>query len=306
MAWVEVNNHLDDYYGYYHGIGADAGLYMFPRPEDESDVVTYIISPTLDCSLQGRGGVYNIAPYTYNEAPVFRNTDKTMYVFKSIYRGDWILFERLAEPISYLDLDLSTYLGDGWYRLESAPNFSHRNFETDIHLTPMGIYANNTEGDEEESEESTLKNYFNCYEFHYADWRTQPYGRYVNSDGDVRMFGTPIWRSYSTDSKMNRLLVRCIANDLTAENGQVYSIGDKRLKFDDDLSCWTIGTPNNDRWWEGSAKPTMDAYAHYSCYELQDEHKTAVTSADVDIRFYEVSQSSSKSQILMGEVATWH
>lgn len=308
MAWVEVNNHLDDYYGYYHGIGADSGLYMFPRPEDESDYVTYIISHTLDCSLSGEGGVYNVAPYTYNEAPVFRNVAKTRYVFKSIYSGDWILFERLAEPLSYLDLDLSTYLGDGWYRLESAPNFSHRTFDFDIRLTPMGTFANRIDGEEENNDDegAVLKNYFDCYEFKYADWRTQPYGRYENSSGDVRMFGTPIWKTSSQDRTMNQLLVRCVSNNLSVENGQVYSVGGNQLKFDDNLSCWTIGTPYNERWWEGNAKPSIDAYTQYSCYEMQEEQKTAITSADVSIRFYEFSSGSAKSQILMGEVATWH
>lgn len=304
MGWVAINNHLDDRYGYYHGVGVDSGLFVFPRGGDDWDADSLIMSYHFDCTLSGYGGFYEVAPYTYNEHPVFRNETKSQYCFYSI-RNKWILFERLQEPISYLDIDLSTYLGDGWYELQNAPNFSRNNFTTPIDLTPKGVYANNSGEEEEEPTTTQLINSYSCYEFNYSDYQSEPYGRYINSStGEVRMFGTPIWRTSSADRSMRNLNVKCLSADA---NGATYSVGSSHtLQYDDSISAWTIDTPNSGRWWEGESKPSIDSSKRYECYEMQEGEKTNITSAYVDITFYTTEQGERKGTVLMGEVAEWH
>ena len=69
--WLEINSHLDSYYGYYHGFGADAGLYAYDRHTDGYE--DWIISETFDPTLNTDNyGLFKVQPYTYNEFPVFR------------------------------------------------------------------------------------------------------------------------------------------------------------------------------------------------------------------------------------------
>ena len=59
----------------------------------------------------------------YNDAPYWNVTLNGMlgYVFSSIAFG-WIWFSQLREPHAYLGPDGATWVGDGWYAFDRAPN----------------------------------------------------------------------------------------------------------------------------------------------------------------------------------------
>lgn len=296
--WLEINNHIDDIYGYYHGFGADAGLYAFNRGEGYED---YIMAPTFDPTIYiEEYGDFKTEPYTYNEQPVFRNENKSHYIFKSVYNDSWILFERLQEPTSYYALDLSTMLGDGWWQLQGSPQFRKENFSLTIQCEPQGTYKDNM---------PTLSaiNSYDCFDWDWDSgqrWYDYPMGLYKNSDGECRVLGTPIWITTSPERSMTRKEVWALHGE---GQDKVYGVGLMQLAYNYDISAWVIGTVGSGRWYEGPSRPTLGGTAHYDCCE-NDEHgnPTHVVSSYVDIKFYRAGKGNEQTSAFFGEVSQWY
>ena len=295
--WLEINNHLDDKYGYYHGFGADAGLYVF-----QVGWGGWVMAPTFEPTLYiDQYGDFKVEPYTYNEYPVFRNENKSHYIFRSVYNNSWILFERLQEPTSYYALDLSTLLGDGWWQLQNAPRFSYDIEPMTIKCEPKGTYYDN-------APELSAINSFDHFTYKRPlgqSWSEMPLGLWENSNGDCRVLGTPIWMSYSPESSMAFKEV----HSLTGEGqGKVYSVGPKTLAYNTDISAWVIGTEGRGRWYEGQSRPLLDGTAHYKAYEINQQtgNKEEVVSSYVDIEFWRAGASQEQTSAFFGEVSQWY
>lgn len=292
--WLEINSHLDDLYGYYHGFGSDAGLYAYNPGED------WIIAPTFDPTLYTDNyGDFKVEPYTYNGDPVFRNEAKSHYIFKSVDNGRWILFERLQEPTSYRALDLSTYLGDGWYQLIHGPVFSKVNFRDTIRATPQGTFTEN-------APEISVINSFHCFEWDSDSKQKRtdyPLGLYKDGDGDCRVLGTPIWRTDSPERSMRLKEVWALSGD---GNSKMYGVGSMTMKYNDETSAWVIGTEGSGRWYTGDSPPRLGSVSHYDCFEMDHGAKVQVTSSYIDIKFYRAGPSNEQTSALFGEVSQWY
>lgn len=302
MSWVEVNSHLDDSYGYFHGAGKDDGYYCFKRGEDD-----WIVADSFDPFYRSSEfGYFYVEPYTYNENPVFRNELKTQYIFKSKGPGEkWIMLSSIKEPITYLDIDLSTRVGDGWYELRNAPSFELTSFSNSTVAEGRGVYA--------EYDGVPLTNTYDCYE--YQPWGTPwpwtphdeiPFGRYKNEAGNWKVVGNPVWKTYSEDSGMTNLDVNFLYRD--DNNNPVYSVGSKYLSAYPEQHVLAIGTLSAGRWYEGSAFPSPDTETtiRYQGYEMQDGVKTAIESSYVEIDYSHTGRGAMSALIYMGEVAQWH
>lgn len=296
--WLEINSHIDSYYGYYHGLGSDAGLYAFNNGSEDTD--NWIIAPSFDTWLYTDNyGEFNVEPYTYNEAPVFRNEDKSHFIFKSVYNNEWILFERLQEPISYYALDLSTFLGDGWYQLDNAPIFTKDNLSVTITARPKGVYTENAPN-------ISVINRFECFKYDWDNgqkWYDYPLGLYKNQDGTCRVLGTPIWITRSPERSMTRKEVWALSGN---EGSKVYGVGSMNLAYNNDLSAWVIGTEGSGRWYIGGSQPRLDSTVHYDCFEMVDGQKKPVLSSYVDIKFYRAGASNEQTGAYFGEVSQWY
>ena len=301
MAWIEVNSHLDDTYGYFHGYGHDDGWFCFKRGEDDW-IVANSFEPYITDSAFGN---FYVEPYTYNEHPVFRNTAKTMYLFKSKSPGQkWIVFDRLQEPISYLDIDLSTLIGDGWYELNNEPSFELTSMSEQLIAYGAGIYS--------DSPYITMTNEFQCYEYQPKSspwpWEpgdTIPFGRYESEDGDWKIVGNPVWKTWSYDSAVTNLSVNYVGRD--EFNNKVFRVGSMTLQKNAN-NVLTIGTLSVGRWYEGQEYPSPDTTVDvkFSAYEIQDGTKTAITSGDIDIDYSHTARGEMSAFCYMGEIAQWH
>ena len=306
MAWVEVNSHLDDSYGYFHGTRKDAGYYCFQRGPDTGSEDNWIVAQTFDPYYkQTPFGNFYVEPYTYNENPVFRNTAKDKYIFKSKAPGEkWIMLSSIKEPITYYDIDLSTRLGDGWYELDAAPTFELTSFSNTTFATGQGLWAENPY--------INLTLEYKCYEYqpHHGSWWDPsdeiPYGRYEDEDGHWKVVGNPVWKTYSQDADMNSLEVNFLYRD--DNDNPVYSVGNKYLSAHPEENVIAIGTLSSGRWYEGTAWPSLDTAAdvRYQGYEMQDGQKTAIESSFVEIDYSHTGRGAMSALIYMGEVAQWH
>ncbi len=303
MAWLEVNSHLDNSYGYFHGYGHDDGWFCFQRGEEDW-IVANSFEPYLKDTPYGN---FYVEPYTYNENPVLRNTGKNMYVFKSkspVRGSGWIMFDRLQEPMSYLDIDLSTLIGDGWYELRGTPSFELTSMSNNIIAYGAGIYEDNPQ--------ITMKNEFQCYEYqpHRGSWfepsDEMPYGRYESEDGDWKIVGNPVWKTWSNDSAVTNLPVNYIGRD--ENENKVFRVGSMTLQKNADANVLTIGTLSAGRWYEGQQYPNPDTTADvkFAAYEIQDGTKTAIPSGDIEIEYSHTGRGEMSAFCYMGEVAQWH
>ncbi len=294
--WLEINSHIDNCYGYYHGFGADAGYYAYDRHREGYE--DWIIADTFEPTLNSDYGLFKVQPYTYNESPVFRNENKSHYIFKST-TGSWILFERLQEPISYYALDLSTHLGDGWYRLQNAPSFNKENYSYTITANPQGTYW-------EQNDISVQWNY-HCLEFDWnassTGWLYYPYGKYTDGDSVTKVLGTPVWITKSPEGSMTR-------KEVVATGGQgqekTYIVGPKTMHYDEELTAWVIGTEGEGRWYIGADHPMLNSTAHYDCFEMVSGVKKPVLSSYVDISFLRADRGDEQTSTYFGEVSQWY
>lgn len=306
MAWVEVNSHLDDSYGYFHGTGKDAGYYCFQRSEDSSSEDNWIVAETFDPYYKATPfGNFYVEPYTYNENPVFRNTSKDWYIFKSKGPGEnWIMLSSIKEPICYYDIDLSTMLGDGWYELHNPPSFELTSFSNTTFAVGKGVWEN--------ADYINLTNEYKCYEFqpHHGWWWDPsdeiPYGRYEDEEGHWKVVGNPVWKTYSQDSGMNNLQVDFLYRD--DNDNPVYRVGSKTLSAYPEEHVLAIGHLSVGRWYEGTAFPSPDtgSTVRYQGYEMQNGAKTEIPSSYVEINYSHTGRGAMSALIYMGEVAQWH
>lgn len=101
-------------------LDAETGLRCYRTDVSSETSRWVIVSPDFvypsfsiaDSAAGSPAGLYNALPY-------WRCTGG--FLFRSI-SGGWILFEALREPRAYLGPDGETWVGDGWYEFERAPN----------------------------------------------------------------------------------------------------------------------------------------------------------------------------------------
>ena len=101
-------------------LDAETGLRCYRTDVSSATSRWVIVSPDFvypsfsiaDSAAGSPAGLYNALPY-------WRCTGG--FLFRSL-SGGWLLFEALREPHAYLGPDGETWVGDGWYAFDRAPN----------------------------------------------------------------------------------------------------------------------------------------------------------------------------------------